>query len=95
MDFFKEQDKSRSKTTQLIGLFILAVVAVVLAVYTIALMIMFFYGARQPGFNPEGVEILLVGPDLCEGAGVPPSSMWPGMFRLNEDCRRHNGDELR
>jgi Zn-dependent protease with chaperone function len=53
MDFFKEQDKSRSKTTQLIGLFILAVVAVVLAVYAIALMIMFFYGARQPGFNPD------------------------------------------
>jgi Zn-dependent protease with chaperone function len=53
MDFFKEQDKSRSKTTQLIGLFILAVVAVVLAVYAVAVMIMFFYGARQPGFNPD------------------------------------------
>jgi len=53
MDFFKEQDKSRTKTTQLIGLFILAVVAVVLAVYVIAVMVMFFYGARQPGFNPN------------------------------------------
>ncbi|MGW8303700.1 MAG: M48 family metallopeptidase, partial [Desulfobacterales bacterium] len=38
---------------QLIGLFILAVVAVVLAVYAVAVMIMFFYGARQPGFNPD------------------------------------------
>ena len=53
MDFFKEQDKSRSKTIQLIGLFILAVAAVVLAVYAVAVMIMFFYGARQPGFNPD------------------------------------------
>ena len=53
MDFFKEQDKSQTKTTQLIGLFILAVVAVVLAVYVIAVMVMFFYGARQPGFNPN------------------------------------------
>ena len=54
MDFFKEQDKSRTKTSQLIGLFILAVVAVVLAVYTIAVMITFFHGARQPGFSPTG-----------------------------------------
>jgi Zn-dependent protease with chaperone function len=53
MDFFKEQDKSRTKTTQLIGLFILAVLAVVLAVYAIAVFIMFSHGARQPGFNPE------------------------------------------
>ncbi|MGD8880900.1 MAG: M48 family metallopeptidase [Desulfobacterales bacterium] len=52
MDFFKEQDKSRTKTTQLIGLFILAVLAVVLAVYSIAVFILFSYGARQPGFNP-------------------------------------------
>jgi Zn-dependent protease with chaperone function len=54
MDFFKEQDKSRTKTSQLIGFFILAVVAVVLAVYTIAVMITFFHGARQPDFNPAG-----------------------------------------
>jgi Zn-dependent protease with chaperone function len=54
MDFFKEQDKSRTKTSQLIGLFILAVVAVVLAIYTIAVMVTFFHGARQPGFNPAG-----------------------------------------
>ena len=52
MDFFKEQDKSRTKTTQLFGLFILAVLSVVLAVYAIAVSIMFFHGARQPGFNP-------------------------------------------
>ena len=54
MDFFKEQDKSRTKATQLIGLFILAVLAVVLAVYAIAVIIMFFHGARQPGFSPAG-----------------------------------------
>ncbi|MCK5420425.1 MAG: M48 family metalloprotease, partial [Desulfobacterales bacterium] len=54
MDFFKEQDKSRTKTTQLIGLFFLAVLAVVLAVYAIAVIIMFFHGARQPGFSPAG-----------------------------------------
>jgi Zn-dependent protease with chaperone function len=56
MDFFKEQDKSRTKTTQLIGLFILAVLAVVLAIYAIAVIIMFFHGARQPGFNPASFE---------------------------------------
>jgi Zn-dependent protease with chaperone function len=52
MDFFNEQDKSRTKTTQLIGLFILAVLAVVFAVYAIAVFILFSHGARQPGFNP-------------------------------------------
>jgi Zn-dependent protease with chaperone function len=52
MDFFEEQDKSRTKTTRLIALFMVAVVAVVLAVYTIAVIIIFSYGARQPGFNP-------------------------------------------
>ena len=52
MDFFKEQDKSRTKTTQLVGLFILAVLAVVLAVYAVAILIMFSHGARQPDFNP-------------------------------------------
>ena len=52
MDFFKEQDKSRTKTTRLIGLFILAVLAVVLAVYAIAVFILFSHSARQPGFNP-------------------------------------------
>jgi Zn-dependent protease with chaperone function len=54
MDFFKEQDKSRTKTTQLIGLFILAVAAVVLAVYAFAILIMFFDVARKPDFNPAG-----------------------------------------
>jgi Zn-dependent protease with chaperone function len=52
MDFFKEQDKSRTKTIQLVGLFILAVMAVVLAVYAIAVFILFSHSARQPGFNP-------------------------------------------
>jgi hypothetical protein len=56
MDFFKEQDKSRSKTTRLVGLFVLAVLAVVLAVYAIAAIILFFHGARQPGFSPAGFD---------------------------------------
>ena len=56
MDFFKEQDKSRTKTTQLIGLFTLAVLAVVLAIYTIAVIIMYSYGARQPGFSAVGFD---------------------------------------
>ena len=63
MDFFKEQDKSRTKTTQLVGLFILAVLAVVLAVYAIAIFIMFSHGARQPGFNPA--EFHWVQPQLA------------------------------
>ena len=56
MNFFKEQDKSRSKTSQLIGLFALAVLAVVMAIYAIAVFIIFSYGARQPGFNPSGFD---------------------------------------
>ncbi len=52
MDFFKQQDISRKKTSGLIGLFILAVLAVVLAVYAMAVVILFFYNSRQPGFNP-------------------------------------------
>ena len=52
MNFFKEQDKSRTKTTQLIGLFVLAVVAVVLAVYAVVILILFFEAAREVGFNP-------------------------------------------
>ena len=63
MDFFKEQDKSRTKTTQLIGLFTLAVAAVVLAVYAIAVFILFSHGARQPGFNPA--EFHWVQPQLA------------------------------
>ena len=54
MDFFKEQDKSRTKTTQLIALFVLAVVAVVLAVYLTAVVILFSYSSRQPGFDAHG-----------------------------------------
>jgi Zn-dependent protease with chaperone function len=52
MDFFEQQDIARTKTARLISLFILAVVAVVLAVYVVAVLIMYFYGAREPGFNP-------------------------------------------
>ena len=52
MDFFKQQDIARTKTSRLIGLFFLAALAVVLAVYAIAVTILFVYGSRQPGFNP-------------------------------------------
>jgi len=52
MDFFKEQDKSRTNTGRLIGLFVLAVAAVVSAVYGVALMVLYFYGASRPGFQP-------------------------------------------
>jgi Zn-dependent protease with chaperone function len=54
MNFFKEQDKSRTKTTRLIALFALAVVAVVLAVYLTAVIILFSYSARQPKFDAHG-----------------------------------------
>lgn len=56
MDFFKEQDKARNKTARLIGLFILAVAGVVLAVYAIAVIVIYFYSARQPGFSPAGFD---------------------------------------
>lgn len=56
MDFFKEQDKARSKTIWLIGLFILAAAAVVLAVYLVAVIVVYFYSARQPGFSPAGFD---------------------------------------
>ena len=54
MDFFKEQDKARTKTTRLIVLFILAVMAVALAIYLIAVIVMYFYSARQPDLSPAG-----------------------------------------
>ncbi len=56
MDFFKEQDKARTKTTRLIVLFILAVIAVALAIYLIAVIVMYFYSARQPDLSPAGFD---------------------------------------
>jgi Zn-dependent protease with chaperone function len=58
MDFFKQQDIARTKTTRLIGLFILAVVAIALAVYVVALAVVYFHQARQPGFNPYSFEMI-------------------------------------
>ena len=52
MDFFKQQDMARTKTGQLILLFSLAVLAVALAVYSVAVTILFFFVSREPGFNP-------------------------------------------
>ncbi|MEJ2727344.1 MAG: M48 family metallopeptidase [Deltaproteobacteria bacterium] len=58
MDFFKQQDIARTKTTRLIGLFILAVLAIALAVYTVALSVVFFHHTRQPGYNPSSFEMI-------------------------------------
>ena len=58
MDFFKEQDIARTKTTRLIGLFILAILGIALAIYLVALAVVFFYGKRQPGFDPYRFEII-------------------------------------
>jgi Zn-dependent protease with chaperone function len=58
MDFFKEQDIARTKTTRLIVLFILAVVAIALAVYVVALAVVYFHQARQPGFKPYSFEMI-------------------------------------
>ena len=62
MDFFKQQDIARAKTTRLIALFTLAVLAIALAVYAIALAVMFFQHTRQPGFNPSSFK--MVQPEL-------------------------------
>ena len=62
MDFFKQQDIARAKTTRLIVLFTLAVLAIALAVYAIALAVVFFQHTRQPGFNPSSFE--MVQPEL-------------------------------
>jgi Zn-dependent protease with chaperone function len=58
MDFFKQQDIARTKTTRLIGLFILAIMTIALAIYAIALAAVFFHGTRQPGFNPYRFEMI-------------------------------------
>ncbi len=58
MDFFKQQDIARTKTSRLIALFILAILAIAFAVYGIALIIMFWYHARQPGYNLYSFEII-------------------------------------
>jgi Zn-dependent protease with chaperone function len=52
MDFFKQQDIARTKTGQLISLFILAVLAVALSVYSVAITILYFVVSRDPGFAP-------------------------------------------
>ncbi|MGD8990207.1 MAG: M48 family metallopeptidase [Desulfobacterales bacterium] len=58
MDFFKQQDLARIKTSRLLGLFILAVIAVTLAVYAVALAIVFFHRTRQPGFAPQQFDLI-------------------------------------
>ncbi|MBW2487429.1 MAG: M48 family metallopeptidase [Deltaproteobacteria bacterium] len=58
MDFFKQQDISRTKTSWLIALFTLAVIAVTLAVYGVALTIVFFHRARQPGFAGQPFDVI-------------------------------------
>ena len=58
MDFFKEQDIARTKTSRLIVLFMLAVVAIALAVYGIVLAVVYIHHSRQPGFNPFSFEII-------------------------------------
>jgi Zn-dependent protease with chaperone function len=50
MDFFKQQDMARVKTSRLLGLFTLAVIAITLAVYGVAITIVFFHQGSQPGF---------------------------------------------
>jgi Zn-dependent protease with chaperone function len=58
MDFFKQQDMARVKTSRLLGLFILAVTAVTLAVYAVALAIVFFHRAGQPGFATQQFDLI-------------------------------------
>ena len=58
MDFFKQQDVARVKTSRLLGLFILAVIAVTLAVYAVAFAIVFFHRARQPGFTAQHFDVI-------------------------------------
>ncbi len=56
MDFFKQQDMARVKTSRLLGLFILAVVAITLALYGVAITIVFFHRGSQPGFALQNFE---------------------------------------
>ncbi|MGD9120718.1 MAG: hypothetical protein PVG59_08555, partial [Desulfobacterales bacterium] len=58
MDFFKQQDIARVKTSRLLGLFVLAVIAVTLAVYAVALIIVFFHRARQPGLAAQQFDVI-------------------------------------
>ena len=58
MDFFKQQDISRTKTSWLIALFILAIIAITLAVYAVAIAIVFFHRGSQPGFALHNFEWL-------------------------------------
>ena len=58
MDFFKHQDIARAKTSRLIALFILAILAIAFAVYGIVLIILFYHHARQPGANLYSFEII-------------------------------------
>ena len=58
MDFFQEQDIARTKTTRLIVLFMLAVVAIAVAIYGVVMAVLYMHHSRQPGFNPGSFEII-------------------------------------
>jgi len=64
MDFFERQDKARKKTTWLVIYFILAVAAMIAAIYVVSLLIFSGIQAHQHRFNEEQVQLELWNPQI-------------------------------
>jgi len=64
MDFFERQDKARKKTTWLVIYFILAVAAMIAAIYVVSLLIFSGVQVHQHRFNEEQVQLELWNPQI-------------------------------
>jgi Zn-dependent protease with chaperone function len=64
MDFFERQDKARKKTTWLVIYFILAVAAMIAAIYVVSLLIFSGVQVHQHRFNEEQPRLELWNPQI-------------------------------
>ena len=70
MDFFAQQDKARKKTKWLVIYFILAVAAMIVAIYVVSLLIFSGVQAHQHRFNEESSPLELWNPQIFFGVAL-------------------------
>jgi len=70
MDFFAQQDRARKKTKWLVIYFILAVAAMIAAIYVVSLLIFSGVQAHQHRFNEEQVQLELWNPQIFFGVAL-------------------------
>jgi Zn-dependent protease with chaperone function len=70
MDFFAQQDRARKKTTWLVIYFILAVAAMIAAIYVVSLLIFSGVQAHQNHFNGEQPQLELWNPQIFLGVAL-------------------------